>query len=206
MTVGIVTGAARGMGAACAAAPGRHGRRPRAGRSGRGAVGHAGGHVGGRRPSRPAGALRPRREGSQAGSPASPPGWRNSARCVPWPTPPACRRPWRTGGRSSPSIWSARRGSSRPAGRWRCRRRRSSASRPWRRCSPSTRATFPPTPSSTIRWPTDSSRRSVRRSVLRSRTPGWPTRGASVACTASCGARPCASARSARASARSRRA
>ena len=52
--------------------------------------------------------------------------------------------------------------------------------------------TFLPTPCSTIHWPTASSSRSARRSVPRSRIPAWPTPGANAACTGWSAGRPCA--------------
>ena len=62
---------------------------------------------------------------------------------------------------------------------------------PLPRCLRSSRATSQQTSSSTIRWPAISSRTSARRSGPRSRIQGWPTRGASEASTGWCGGRPC---------------
>ena len=95
--------------------------------------------------------------------------------------------------------------SSRAFALWQSRGPRSSASLPWRRYWPSSRATWRRTSSSTIRWPLTSSGTFEMRSGPRSRIPEWPTRGASVACTDWCAGRPYPSAELARASVRSRR-
>ena len=180
MTIGIATGAGRGMGAACAErmadmvdvlvlvdrdevlSP----RRPTCWRP-----------LFIARSSSPC----PRREGSRGVS-VSPPEWPSWALCGPRP----CRRTVPDHGGLAEIITVNLIGTARLVEACRVLAVQETAVvclRRWRPCWRSTRETSPQTPFSTTRWPTVSSRSSMRRSILRSRTPGWRTRGANASCT-----------------------
>ena len=205
-TVGIVTGAGRGMGAACAArlvdmvdiVAARRPGRAVGGRRGRDGLAN-GDHQpqSSRSPS-----TSPTRDGLQRLAARVSRARQRCAAVVHAAGISPTMADWRAV--LTVDLVGTRACSSKRSSRSRPRAPPSCASRRWPRCSCRSTSIRPSTPRSTSRSTPTSSTGSTPRSGAASRTRAWPTCGRSAASTGSCSAKRCGSAGSARASARSR--